>query len=183
MNERHPSRETQVEREAAYQDLNKLARKLTIRHGVLHNYDHQARADGFLQMRITAADYDTQDDGRIVVAVQRMMDKDGNNHQSVTIIKEHDGHTLGKQTTYESFEWGAFHRNDPDGNEFGIPEAIENAPDPLSKGLLTAMGIQVFTQKVEAREIEGIDGLPITAEETRDLIQSLESATFVPRAA
>jgi hypothetical protein len=181
MTERHPRTETQEERAEEYKELNMLIRRLVLRDGGGEYINNKSHSYGCLEMTYNSATYMTRDNEEIEVSITRFLTESGERHVIAEVAKLYDEHALGRQTTYGSIDMGSFLRNDIDGNELGIPQMIESAGTPLSKGILTLAGLQVVVEAKETDMAEGIDGLPITAQETRGLINALETATFKPQ--
>lgn len=171
--QQHPRYETQVDRDNAYKDLAKLVKRTVFRHGT-EVRDPQST---FIEDRIKIVTLIGVDQREIdlvhLVGIDRLIGA----FTVLSVAKMHDEHVLGKQTEYQSNNGGPFVRTDSGGHSMGVIPLEGTYKNPLIERIDTLFAIGQHVHAVEENIAAGIDGLPISALETRDLIRDIEQST------
>lgn len=177
--EKHPREETQAERDAAYRDLAAVIRGKTLRHG--SKVVGAAPGSDIVRPNTKIACWKTAEGQEMDLVFIRGTHRRSGPFASISVTKTHDTNVLGKHTEYVSINDGPFTRTDVDGNELGVVRQEPEKRGPIFKGLMDALGVEMIELTIEKNIQEGMDGLPITAEEARSLIADIEGGSFVPR--
>lgn len=168
MSEKHPNQETQEERDEATLALNKLIKRKLIRDGRTHD---MGKLDN-----VSVATIEMTDGTLADLTKYNTLTDTGNRISSVGVTIMHSGEILGKSTEYVSIDGQPFQRMDLDAKESGAKSMYKGLKE--SMGTFEAMavaGIAMYVSKDEDVK-DGIDGLPITAQETNELISQIQDA-------
>lgn len=181
MTEKHPREETQQERNDAYTSLSNLIKRQILKYGT--TYDSKDIDPGSLPSSVSVLTYKTSEEADIELTFATGISSDERGRfTAVGIMKLHDRHILGKQTDYLSINNGPFIRTDVDGKALGIGVSESAAKkDPLAAALLTELGGIALLWNSELNVQAGLDGFPITAQETNTLIEEITLGKPLPK--
>ena len=181
--EKHPRDETQAERDKAYRDLTKLVKRAVFRHGKVILLPESV-ASGMVLASSSATGWETAEGAVLHLILLNGEHVVDGPHRAVSVIKMHDRELLGRQTDYVSINDGPFTRTDIDGRARGAPSTrllLEaSKQDPVLGAVMAEAGIMLIEGQTAKDRVAGIDGLPISAFETRELIQEIELGKPTP---
>ena len=167
--EKHPRKETETLRRLRRKELRTWAEKKLMRHG-------QAFLDGPLRVTDVGIRFRDGSPGHLTRIKGRISGKE------VDVVKINMYHTedpLGPMTQYTSDTPGHFSRSDLNPSASGTASSNEGGPDNITGDPMVELAMKAvrgaISQTRNARE--GVDGLPITAQESQEVLQKCRTAT------